>query len=146
MCQLKVDYEYWNYTDAGFRGIYMTRRKLLGGKISLRDKDLLNKIKKRIGGVRTNLWLVPYGVGGHVDHLIVKRAGERVNKINKLFYLESPYLWEKFNFLEIVKNIFKTKSLLVKVGNKNKLLKGYVSQYRLWGDYKLPYMEIIVKC
>ncbi|KKQ30188.1 MAG: hypothetical protein US68_C0016G0011 [Candidatus Shapirobacteria bacterium GW2011_GWE1_38_10] len=152
MENLKVKYEHWGFVDAGFRRndrgfTYPTRRGLFNRKISKGDYKMVAEISKKIAKLKSKIILIPAGVGGHVDHLIVKKAAEKSSsKTNRLSYLESPYLWENFNFLEIFKNIFKIKSIFAKVGSKNKLLKGYRSQCGLWGDYKFPYVEIIVKC
>lgn len=151
MKNLRVKHEHWGFIDAGFRrndrgSTYPTRRDLFNNKISKSDHKIVVEISKKIAKQKSKIILIPAGVGGHVDHLIVKKAAEKASKINRLSYLESPYLWESFNFFEVFRNIFKIKSIFAKVESKNKLLKGYRSQCGLWGDYKFPYVEIIVKC
>lgn len=150
MKSLGVEYEHWDLVDGGFRGekkdlyYYPTKNDLVSGIITKKDRKIVRKITRMILKLKAKMILIPYGIGGHVDHVILKKAAEKVKKNSKLFYLESPYLWDNFNFLYIIKNIFKIKSLLIKTSDKNKLLKKYISQYLLWGNSKKNYIEVII--
>jgi len=143
MKKLKITYENWNFVDAGFRNIYKNRQRLLGGEILKEDKNLENKIFKKIKSINSKLLILPMGIGGHVDHLIAKKVGKKV-KIKKLFYLENPYLWENFNFIKNLKYLFKINSISFGKRQK-KILEIYKSQFSLWKGKKKYYMEIIVK-
>lgn len=150
MKSLGVEYEHWGFTDGGFRGkgksffYYPSNDDLLSGKIVKEDQKIIEKINRKITGLKAKMFLVPYGVGGHIDHVVLRQAVEKLKMKNKLFYLESPYLWKNFIFLRMLKNIFKIKSFLINVKAKNKLLKKYKSQYLLWENNKDNYIEIIL--
>lgn len=143
MKKLKITYENWNLVDAGFRGIYNERQKLLGGKISQKDKNLESSILEKIKRIDCKLLILPMGIGGHVDHLIVKKIGEKA-KAEKMFYLENPYLWENLNFIKCLKYLFKINSILMGK-RQRRILEIYRSQFPLWRGKKKYYMEIVVK-
>ena len=143
MKKMEVEYEHWGYVDAGFRGNYLTKEELLNGKIKNVDTNLIDKISKKICEIKASEIYLPYGVGGHVDHLIVRRAGERIDK-NVSFYLEIPYLWQNFNYLIYLNKIFSIKSL--KMGDivKMNVLKCYKSQYGLLTKFNKIFTEVII--
>lgn len=139
-----VDYQHWDFIDAGFRGVYKSREELLSGKINKRDISLIKKIEDKINKMgKVNLLLIPYGVGGHVDHLIVRKAAEKVLK-NVNYYFDVPYLWQKFEFLKLIWKIIKAKSLMNGSEEKRKKLEGYSSQYKLLVKNAWSFMEVIV--
>lgn len=142
MKMMGVDYENWGFVDAGFRGIYETRGKLLSGVIDKRDRVLVERIREKVKKLKSDLFLVPYGVGGHVDHLIVRRVAEKIN--NKNYYLDVPYLWQNFNYFILFIKIFMLRNILKGGTVKDKILKNYKSQYPLWSLSYLNYFEIIV--
>lgn len=150
MKKMRVNYEYWDFIDAGFRSkdndifLYPDKKKLLEGKINNIDKIIIKEIFEKINQIKTRYLLIPDGVGGHVDHILVKEVGEKMKRVKKLYYLESPYLWESLNFMKILKYIFRVKSLVVNLKNKDKLLERYKSQYRLWKNKNI-FWEIIIK-
>lgn len=139
-----VEYEHWGFVDAGFREIYRTREQLLGGKVNSDDDKLIKKIREKTEKISADLILLPYGIGGHVDHLIVKKAGKKFRgKI--LYYLESPYLWEKFNFIKNFWKILNNISFRKGTKEKNLILEKYSSQYKLLINKNKFFNEIIVK-
>lgn len=147
MEELGVEYEHWGYVDAGFRKnnkvfCYPTKKILLKNKIVTSEEKMIDELSKKIRKIKTRKILIPYGVGGHVDHFIVKKAGENIVG-EKMFYLESPYLWEDFNFSCLLKKIFKIKSFLIRIDEKNEILGKYKSQYPLWKKVNL-YFEVVV--
>lgn len=143
MRAMKVEYEHWGFIDAGFRSVYPTRNKLLSGKINKIDNQLVKKINNKINKITADLILLPFGVGKHVDHMIIKKAGQNLEK-NILYYLESPYLWEKLNYFKNLKKIFKKVSFKKGTEKKDLLLKKYLSQYNLFTTRK-KFDEIITK-
>ena len=150
MNKLDVSYEYWSIIDASFRSErrifkYPKRKDLLSGKVVESDQKMVADLVLKLNKIRTKKMLIPYGVGGHVDHIILRKVGEESKIKNKFYYLESPYLWEKLNWLEIIKSLLKIKSILREISDKNKLLKVYKSQYQLWGENKNNYLELIIK-
>lgn len=143
MKMMGVDYENWGFVDAGFRGIYGTRGKLLSGVIDKRDKVLIKRIEEKIKKLKSDLLLVPFGVGGHVDHLIVKKVAEEM-RININYYLESPYLWQNFNYIKLIWKIFRIKSVIREKNEKQRILRSYKSQYNLLMDKDKNFIEVII--
>jgi LmbE family N-acetylglucosaminyl deacetylase len=142
MEKLGVDYENWGFIDAGFRGVYKTRQDLLSGEIDKRDQDLVKKIMGKIIDIKANLLLVPFGVGGHMDHVMIKKAAEDIK--NKRYYLEIPYLWENFNFIKLLGKRLKIKGIMFGSDEKDKILKNYRSQYNLWDERKIYRVEVVI--
>ena len=52
-------------------------------------RDLTGKMKRSL--LPSDLVLAPLGVGGHVDHIIVRRAAEALDRPLVLYYSELPY-------------------------------------------------------
>jgi LmbE family N-acetylglucosaminyl deacetylase len=142
MKKLGVEYEHWGYIDAGFRGGYDTREELLAGKINHADNTLVKKIGKMIQGLECELCVVPYGVGGHADHLIVKQAADIADK-NTKYYLELPYLWQNYNWVKYLGKIVTAKSRFGMSKQKDGLLRCYKSQYDLLGVKKIVSVEVL---
>lgn len=150
MEELRVEYEYWSVTDASFRseeGVfkYPRREDLLSGKVVKSDQKIINNLIGKLNKIRAMEILIPYGIGNHIDHIILRKVGEESKINNKFFYLESPYLWEKFNWLMVIKNILKIKSILKNSSDKNNLLRIYKSQYPLWGNNRNNYWEVVIR-
>lgn len=144
MNMMEVDYEYWNFVDAGFRGNYKSREKLLSGILDNKDQIFIKNIRKKIKKIRTDLLLIPYVVGGHIDHLIVKKAAEKL-ELKKIYYLENPYLWQNFNYLKFLKVIFNLKNIIISGKVKNNILKNYKSQYHLWSQNIIGCIEVMAR-
>lgn len=149
MKTLGVEWAHWGLLDAGFRidknkkAYYPTKENLLSAKIRINDKKLILLIKNKLQKINSKLFLLPYNVGAHVDHLIVKKAGEKT-KVKKLYYLESPYLWQGKNFFTILKIFKKIKSFRLGREEKNQILKKYTSQYHLQTNKYFIYPEILI--
>jgi LmbE family N-acetylglucosaminyl deacetylase len=142
MKKLGVEYEHWGYIDAGFRGGYDTREKLLAGKINSADEKLVLELSRKINNLDCERCLLPFGVGGHVDHLIVKKAGEMSNKARR-YYLDSPYLWQNFNLIKYLGKIITAKGISWGNREKDEVLKCYKSQYGLLGGKKAGFGEVL---
>lgn len=142
MKMMGVDYENWGFVDAGFRGIYGTRGKLLSGVIDKRDRVLIKRIEEKIKKLKSDLFLVPYGAGGHVDHLIVRRVAEKIN--NKNYYLDIPYLWQNFNYIKLIWKIIRAKSVIRGRNEKQRILRSYKSQYNLLMNKDKNFIEVII--
>jgi hypothetical protein len=52
-------------------------------------RDLVRKMKRSL--LPSDIVLAPLGVGGHVDHVIVRRAAEALDQPLVLYYPEIPY-------------------------------------------------------
>lgn len=149
MKELGIDWEHWNIIDAGFRVdqnkiIYPTKEKLLGGKISLIDKGLIKLIAEKMSKINGKLFMLPFGVGGHVDHLITRKAGEILSN-ERCYYLDAPYLWENGSYFKYLKMLGKIKSWKLGSKEKDKLLKNYGTQYRLWPKIFCVYPDVLVR-
>lgn len=140
---LGVEYEHWGFVDGGFRGIYKNRESLLSGIIDSKDQILIKNINKKIKKIKTELLLIPYGVGGHIDHMIVKKATEKI-KLNKKYFLENPYLWQNFNFIKLFWKIINAKNVVNDEKEKRIMLENYGSQYNLLvKNWKLFYEVVL---
>lgn len=139
---LGVRYKYWNFIDAGFRGWYKTKESLMGGIINYRDKKLVKNIRAKISSIKTDLILVPFGVGGHVDHIILKEATKEIKIKN--YYLDVPYLWHNFNYIKLFFKIIFAKSVLRDDKKKHEIFQNYASQYNLIMRENNFFAEVIV--
>lgn len=146
MKKMKIRGQYLNLLDAGFwegrKGErYQSKSELLGVVIKREHEKEMEKIEFDL--LRTKKILVPFGVGGHVDHLLVKDLSLRWRGVEKGYYLEMPYMLENFNLFRYFKEIIKAKSIMLPTKNKDELLKIYKSQYPLWKKINL-YFEVII--
>ncbi|MFZ2152709.1 MAG: PIG-L family deacetylase [Microgenomates group bacterium] len=121
-----------DFIDASFRQfgsgpIYQTPQALNNGRPSTYDSDLPLEIINLLGLQTDQLILCPYGVGGHVDHSLVRRVGDilKKQKYSVKFYLESPYLWRDLNYLKYSLDILRATSYLREVTDKMELVKLY---------------------
>ena len=121
-----------NYIDASFRHfsnipVYATAQSLTTGRPSTYDSDLPAHIIQEISTESYQTILCPYGVGGHVDHAILRNVGNilKKQKHNVQFYLESPYLWRDLNYLKLSFQILRASSYLNQVADKMAILKLY---------------------
>lgn len=143
MKMLDVEWEHWGFVDAGFRKLYNTRSALLGGKIHYKDDIIIHEISKKMLSIDADKVYLPFGIGGHVDHLLVKKSGKVLFK-NIEYYLELPYLWQSWRFLKYIYLIFSIKSVELNSKNKYELIKQYTSQYKLLLDYCNSWVEITI--
>ncbi|MBI2464511.1 PIG-L family deacetylase [Candidatus Shapirobacteria bacterium] len=151
MTELGVEFEYLNYVDAAFRRfsnttVYLTAQALMSGRPSTFDSGLPAKIYADLSGIEAKTTLFPYGVGGHVDHAILRKVGDKLKKDNQnvMFYLESPYLWRHLNYLKYSVHILRAKSYINQIDNKMKLLKDYPSQYQMLVHPHEKFPEVVV--
>jgi len=69
------------------------RRHIISGRIAEADAATLDRARdviQRLALAGPNLVLVPLGVGGHVDHALVRTAAER-SGANIIYYSDFPY-------------------------------------------------------
>jgi hypothetical protein len=69
--------------------------------------------------------LAPRGVGGHVDHVLIREVAKKVCKNRIKYYIDLPYFWLNFNWWGGIKS-FKWVSK-----EKINLAKGYGKEYKL---------------
>ncbi|MEM8932071.1 MAG: PIG-L family deacetylase [Acidobacteriota bacterium] len=94
---------HWPYDDATYRRdeagepSYTTARELFAGTPTAADTDLEDELVEAFGQLPpADLIAAPLGVGGHVDHLLVRRAAERVFGQKVAFYEDFPYVRKLF--------------------------------------------------
>lgn len=152
MKELGVEFEYLNYVDASFRRfsnttVYLTVQALMSGRPSTFDSGLPSKIYNDLSDISAKTILFPYGVGGHVDHAILRKVGDKLkkDKLNIMFYLESPYLWRHLNYLKFSFQILRAKSYLNQIDDKMKILRNYPKQYQILENSHEKFPEVIVE-
>ncbi|MFZ5845091.1 MAG: methyltransferase domain-containing protein [Patescibacteria group bacterium] len=104
MAALKARLSHAGFTDAAWRinpathkPLYPTQNQLFSGKPASQDKNLLQDIgdalKKLVLGRSQEkiLLLAPLGVGGHIDHVLVRQAVSQLIKIPTLYWEDFPY-------------------------------------------------------
>ncbi len=106
-------------TDGAFRTIggkclYNNSEELFSGKIKNEDTMLTQHLEQTFALIEKkynfDLVLSPFGVGKHADHIITKRAAQKVWQKTKLcFYIDQPYFSKRtnvsvINHLEILLN------------------------------------------
>lgn len=96
--------------------------------------NLQRKLKKIVN--KNAMVVAPYGVGGHVDHLITRAVCEELFK-NIVLYSDFPYNIRSKNFGEKTgKQVFE---LEPDMSRKEKIARMYESQFgRLFPDNKMP--------
>lgn len=123
MKRLGVERENWGFVDGGFR--LSDKKMLFGGKIIKEDSGIKKDIEKKIKNIRAKLVLAPRGVGGHVDHVLIREVAKKVGGEKVQYYVDLPYLWSNINWFGEIKS-FKLGSF-----EKIKLAKIYGREYSL---------------
>lgn len=157
MSLLDIEFEHLDYVDGGFRSnknkyCYPSKKALFSGKISPLDNTLHQKLKhdlkKRYNHYET--WLVPYGIGNHVDHLLVRQIAEEILPPQRIkYYVDQPYALYPKNWKTRSQDVFSILSQKTSVSwtsdKKKKILHAYDSQISfLFWKRPLWYPEIIV--
>jgi len=98
MSILGVLWDHLGFIDAGFRSnegepLYPDRKTIFSGIISPYDSSLLSKLKQSIISFRNfSQFVVPLGVGKHVDHILVRKAAEQaIGPGDLCYYVDYPY-------------------------------------------------------
>jgi LmbE family N-acetylglucosaminyl deacetylase len=89
--------------EPGGEALYPTLERLFG-KIAQQEEPLVARLAERLaaipGAADCARVVAPLGVGGHVDHRIVRAAAERAFGGALLYYEEFPYIvWKPFALL-----------------------------------------------
>jgi LmbE family N-acetylglucosaminyl deacetylase len=108
--ELATGIDHWELQEAIHRrdprtgdALYPTLERLFG-PIAPTEEPLVARLAERLGerfagaagGSRAARIVAPLGVGGHVDHRIVRAAAERAFGAALLYYEEFPYIVWKF--------------------------------------------------
>ena len=111
----------WGLVDGASR---IGWNKLLSGEILNQDKKTLSYLEKKIMDIGADVILAPRGVGGHIDHVLVREAAKKIKNNKVIYYVESPYLWSNIGWFGRVKS-FKLASK-----EKIRLAKIYGKEYQ----------------
>jgi LmbE family N-acetylglucosaminyl deacetylase len=100
-----TQYQWLKCTDAAFREqsgqpVYASLEKLFSGVIK-DDGDWINSLKSTISKVlkRESIIILPFGIGRHADHLIVRNVVQQLVPAERTrFYYDMPYSFELYNW------------------------------------------------
>lgn len=146
MEKLGCEWQHWSFVDGGFRvhhGKPLYGRTLFSGQLQSQDAQLLRALGQKIKNLNSDRWLLPSGVGGHIDHVITRQAGESVLDEKKIFYyLDYPYA-QKISLFRKLQLLWgkKKRSVLFPSSEKKQVLLCYRSQLPLLfpqGEYMYP--------
>ncbi len=121
--------------------IYPTfKRNVMSGNINKKDYKNCRKIKKDITNILTskpgNITFFPAAIGGHVDHVILKKIGLGFGD-SVIFYADYPY--RLTSWLNKFDPLVKYKPIKYKGnGKKLSLIKKYKTQHRVLFPYGIP--------
>ncbi len=155
MKNLGINFSHLDFIDAAFRkdkkgsNIYLDSQKQFSGIVSGKDshliKELAGKIKKHVVNREGVTFFVPLGVGGHVDHVIVRKAVESLKR-PVIYWEDYPYNTNPFS----VRSFFAQNNkyrLLFKLKKENssakqKFIRTYKSQMKvLFPDGKISSLD-----
>lgn len=119
-----------------FRYPYHNERSLFSGKILPEEGELVEKVRISLRKIieTKDVLYGPLGLGGHVDHLVVREAIIRF-KNKKYFWADQPYVSSergKQELTEIERNQYR-KMIVPKHKEKQELINCYYSQKRCGG-------------
>ena len=137
MDALRVSWNHLGFTDAAFRcnegkPIYSDSQSIFSGAVSAHDLTVLAKLREAIERFRSqSRFVVPLGVGKHVDHILVRKAAEDLVAPSEIsYYLEYPYaLCPNWTRNHLAKVMAAKKSIKWMSNPKRRLLRTYSSQY-----------------
>ena len=96
----KADYQHLDFVDAAWREsgdggvIYKNENEQFSGEISKLDTGITNKIIQKISleipRNKKTICLVPIGIGGHADHVIIRSLARNL-KLPVLYWSDFPY-------------------------------------------------------
>ncbi len=154
MQKLDVSWHHWGFVDGGFRIhentlLYPKNTDLFSGITSLHDSHLAARLEKKFNRMRTfDKVVIPLGIGNNIDHVIVRKAAEKVfNPKQIIYYVDYPYALKPRNWLnkKLFDLIFKRKSIKSMSRRKKEILKIYASQIKLLFESFPNYPEIVLK-
>lgn len=115
MSDLGVSYVHLDFIDAAFRGRPL--QLVFNSGISPSDGLIVRKLSGIIKKYAADKHYVPLGVGGHIDHLILREAARRaLGDANTGYYVDYPYALQMRNWSFGALVAFATKK---KVTHKN---------------------------
>jgi LmbE family N-acetylglucosaminyl deacetylase len=139
-----------NMTDAAFRTIkgislYPSYSEIFSNTLHQQDSSLsqLTTLLKKLPTY--DRIIVPYGVGNHVDHLITKKAAQRVyGRAPIMYYAEYPYLMHHPLKKYVIQYCKQSSSIPMSI-LKRRALREYASQInQLFGKRIPSYSEYVI--
>lgn len=144
-----------NFIDAAWRlnnkrlPIYTKQEIQFSGKVLPYDKTLAKTIKTRLVKIisrnKSPLVLSPLGIGGHVDHIIVRKI---INNLvcSKIFWEDYPYNTNRKNIKDFFIQNKKFRPLFTlrrfRFSQKDKLIRFYKSQINcLFPSGRIPHIN-----
>lgn len=121
-----------------FKFIYPTYKfHISKAKISENDEETINRLSEKLKKIipENSIVFCPIGVGGHVDHLVVKEAV--IKNINPIFWLDQPYAKNGADRKFILTNYNEIKTVRSTIIKKS-LIKYYESQIGLFKGKVIP--------
>lgn len=155
MKMLCVEWAHLNFVDGGFRTyknipVYSDYRVLFSGRIAKEDRIIERKLtimpQYLQSLILADFVCVPFGIGNHADHLIVRRVAESIIPNEKIvYYVDYPYALKiKHWRIKYVQKILQSEvSILSMSDNKRKVLGCYSSQTRLMFRQDPKYLEVL---
>lgn len=137
MRALGVRWEHWDFIDAAFRkqgdrSAYATYRELCSGQPQPCDGKLFEQLLEAIQTrIQADLLVIPFGVGQHQDHLLVRRAAEQsavagaVNYYLDFPYARNPFRWRLDQWAAFTRS---QKSIKWMSSSKRSIMRHYASQ------------------
>ena len=151
--KLKVNFLYLDFVDAGYRTFrekpLYPGSSLFSGKVSHHEGLLASKLEKALKPFKEfDQVVIPLGVGGHIDHVLIRKAAKKIFDQNKtMYYMDYPYALKLRNWslAEVLKLISKRKSIKPMSDKKREILEIYSSQIPLLFPQKISnYPEVIL--
>lgn len=155
MSQLGVKIKNLGFTDAGFRkvghqSVYPDFRHIFMSHPHQLDSQVVPQLVKRLSTFPSpSRVYLPFGLGGHVDHILTRQAGETVYPNSQInYYLEAPYFlnfknWSVSKFFKVLR--FPIKSIIPQSTQKPKIIACYASQVPLLFPKSVPtYPEVVL--
>ena len=153
MSILGVLWNHLGFIDAGFRSnegepLYPDMKTIFSGIVSPYDTSLLSQLRRSIISFRNcSQFLVPLGIGKHVDHILVRKAAEQaIGPGGLCYYVDYPYALSGRNWTinHVARVVTAKKSIKWMTKEKRRLLSIYSSQTPLlFGSIRF-YPEIIL--
>jgi len=153
MKKLKVNFLHLDFVDAGYRifgkkPLY-SGSSLFSGKVFHHDGLLASKLEKALKPFKEfDRVAIPLGVGGHIDHVLTRKAAEKVFDGKKIsYFVDFPYAskisnWSLFNILKLLGKKLSVKKMSAQ---KKEVLKIYTSQFELHFKKDPDYFELITR-
>lgn len=151
---LGCKWRHLDYIDGGFRveknvPYYPTTQDLFSGQFHPKDYGVIDKLSNFITQFKDayDLVVTPYGVGKHVDHLIVRKTSEEsVEQKKLLYYLDFPYVQSLRNWeCRLFRDVFTTRHFFFPTQAKRSALNVYHSQSKFLFSQGVFFPEVILK-